>query len=105
MPTVRRRSSPVRRNILARPPFPLRNPKRVGRKPKYQFAGMRVGDSFLQPWERNEPKHIVQGRLICAAIAHLGAGNYTTRSEEDGCRIWRTDKRKREEARRQALLA
>lgn len=102
MLTARRRRPLARLNIFGRPLSPPRKP---GRKPKYPFAGMKIGDSFLQPWERGEPNHVIQNRVVCAAIVHLGPGNFETHQEAGGCRVRRTDKRHKEQERIAQLLS
>lgn len=67
-------------------------PKRGGgRKSRYPFKRMAIGDSFFVP-DHEDGLAIRAARA--AALDHLGAGNYTTREMMrggvKGVRIWRT---------------
>lgn len=57
----------------------------------YPFEHMRVGDSFIVPWD-GEDREAVSNRTNNATCrSHSGTGKaYTTRRLEDGIRVWRT---------------
>ena len=65
-----------------------------GRAPKYPFAQMKVGDSFLAPVPEGEPAILVQKRVLRAANAfktrHQSRAVFTTRQTDEGIRCWRT---------------
>jgi hypothetical protein len=64
----------------------------VGRAPKYPFATMKVGESFLV---KCEPKSIEQRRVVGAmrhsqrTLARKFASRYIT--EDSGVRVWRVE--------------
>jgi len=60
---------------------------RTGRRAKYPFAQMEVGDSFLVSWDDLPPSG--QACLSVRAGDAFGSGNFRTRKEADGIRVWR----------------
>ena len=57
----------------------------AGRKPKYPFADLKVGESFLVP-DKTMNK---MGSTVTLARKRTGR-NFTLRNVEGGVRIWRT---------------
>ena len=58
-----------------------------GRVPKYPWAQMEVGDCFwVSP---DEMPGSGQAGVSKAAVDGLGAGNFRTRKENGGVRVWR----------------
>ena len=57
----------------------------AGRKPKYPFAELQVGESFLVPGKTTDKF----GATVTLARKRTGR-NFTTRNVEGGVRIWRT---------------
>ena len=67
-------------------PIPVRTTKGgAGRKPKYPFADLKVGESFLVPNKTTEKF----GATVTLARKRTGM-NFATRNVEGGVRIWRT---------------
>jgi hypothetical protein len=56
-----------------------------GRKPKYPFAELKVGESFLVPNKTTDKF----GATVTLARKRTGM-NFATRNVEGGVRIWRT---------------
>lgn len=67
----------------------------AGRRAKYPWRSMSVGDSFFVPLSGEVPSvRRLQSNLISSGSSALGSGNVSTRVlEEDGkpgVRVWRT---------------
>ena len=67
-------------------PIPARTTKGgAGRKPKYPFAELQVGESFLVPGKTADKI----GSTVTLARKRTGR-NFTVRNVDGGVRIWRT---------------
>lgn len=70
--------------------IPKRDTTNVGRKPKYPFREMEIGDSFFV---RSDGRKNVQVNIVSAAHGALGPGAFATRSVVEGgvegIRAWR----------------
>lgn len=60
----------------------------VGRPAIYPWADMEIGDSFLAMPDGG--KTSLTSKLSTCAAHAFGKGNYATRKEGDGVRVWRT---------------
>lgn len=75
----------VQSGVPTAPPRPGR-PK--GRQPKYPFAKMAVGDSFVVATNLIETAVIIQRRLTASAAYHRPK-KFSTRHVNGGVRCWR----------------
>lgn len=65
-------------------------PSGAGRISAYPFKGMEVGDSFLVPYDGEEPRAVLlRVSSSCGARKRNHGEQYSCRSLEDGVRVWR----------------
>ena len=63
--------------------------KKSGRKRKYPFVEMQVGESFFVPIVEGKSLQELQAMVGACANAAIGKGKVTVRIDGDGVRCWR----------------